>query len=633
MATTSQKYNYKSWWHADSNQLHASVVSACSTIRQNNSRKRKWASAYLRAYGNYDVAGTGGTPQELYLQLLGQTGRQRIQLCTMATDTAQSIVCANKPLPYYLTDGGAFSEQRKARNKTRLIQGQMHDIGLYDLAPIVARDGMILGSGWLIGFVDEDTGKPVLERALPGEVHFDVQEGIAGHPRSIFRTQLVARERLLALCPERKVEILMAQGPNPSDWEDLLVRGQDSTADLILVTSAWHLPSSKDGSDGRYVMAIPTCTLVDRPYKHNAFPLVQFKWKERVIGFDGVGVVAESFEAQRRINHLVKVVEAQQSGSNNWIWIEGNSEVRPDSITNTPFQVGRYMGTPPVFYKHEATPIDLRQEISVIVQETFQQLGLSQAQIQGEVPQNLKSGTALRMHENIGSRRHVTNQKQYENFFIECARLLERLNDEAAELAESRGEEYYVTTIEQRGSTEVLTKIKWKDAQVPEGSQIRCWPISSLPTTPAGKLQTVQDFLELGFMTKPFAMKLLDFPDLDAAMQLELANLNLVLWHLEQIIHGEDEDQDILPTPMQDNDLAQEIARKTYVHAQLMQVEEERLERIMQYHDMAKMLAEKARRAAQAAMQPPAPPALPAGPGGVSPDLGMAQAMGAPQAA
>ena len=105
-----------------------------------------------------------------------------------------------------------------------------------------------------------------------------------------------------------------------------------------------------------------------------------------------------------------------------------------------------------IVQKTDATLGDLRGDIGNITQETFQQVGISQSQLHGEKPSGVSSGRAIRLAEDIGSRRHVDNVRQYERFFVKIVRLVERLND----LAASKNPNYSVVSLETRGRSELL---------------------------------------------------------------------------------------------------------------------------------------------------------------------------------
>ena len=52
---------------------------------------------------------------------------------------------------------------------------------------------------------------------------------------------------------------------------------------------------------------------------------------------------------------------------------------------------------------------------------------------------------------------------------------------------------------------------------------MKCFPVSSLPDDPAGRLQTVQEYMQAGILSIRQGSRLLDFPDLEAEETLDTA--------------------------------------------------------------------------------------------------------------
>jgi len=624
------------WWEVD-DEPHRAVHQYASAIALKQRTKAILDKHHLKLYGNGDVAGTGVGDANLADLLRGEDGRMRYQLCTAIVDSAVPVITSNKPIPYYATEGGSFSDQRKARKRTKAIQGQFWDLGIYETAPLVARDAMILGNGYVWGIVNEETGMPELERVLPNQILVDHVENIAGDVRSVYRIRPVSRARLINLYPDFKAELEHAAGPTITEWSDMFVTN-DGTADMVLTIEAIHLPSAKtrdeseggesdaepsgDGEDkpkrrngdGRRLIVTSTCTLVDEEWTDDEFPLAQMMWKARAVGtWYGCGLVEETKSAQLRINRLIRHQETIQNiTAKVWVFLEKGSQVLPTALvsgTNVPVQVLEYVGQPPQFYQHPSGSTDIRDEIQAIKLETMEQVGLNGSQVQGDKVPGVESGIALQTMEDIGSRRHIENVRQYERFFMSVARLLERLNDKAAKMAEEREETFYVNSIEHRGRNEVLNRFAWTDLAIDGQSTMRMYPINSLPSTPGGKWERVTQWLQTGFLTRPWAMKLLDVPDLDEALSLELVDLDTVLWHVEQIVDGED---DVVPTPYQDLELTVEVVRKSWLKADMLGADDKTLARLTSYERMARKMRDAARKkkageqaALQASMQQP----------------------------
>lgn len=609
---------YNRWWDCTRADAHRTVQGLVNTIKGRQSSKRKIDLLHAKIYANHDVAGTGMTAATAYELLRGEDGRMRYQLCTAIVDTAVAVITSNKPVPYYLTEGAEWTEQRKAKRKAKLIAGQFVDLDVHSLAQRCARDALVYGTGIMHGYVGDD-GKVCVERVLPSEIVIDPYEAAAGLPRSMYRVRMVAKEQLASLYKGKAGAIRTSDGPTLQDWEDRHLK-RDGTLDMVMVYEAWHLPSKPGADDGRRIMCTSHTTLVDEKWEHDWFPFAVMRWKDRLTGWWGCGLVEETKAAQLRINKLIKRVEKLQDlGSNVWAFVPKTSGIQEHEITNQPLQILPVNGgqeSMPVFYKHDATPPDLRSEIAYIRDETFNQVGLSQAQLQGEKPKGLQSAVAIRTAEDIGSRRHIENVRQYERFFIEIAKLLERLNDVAADEAEENGEIYYVTSLETRGRSEMIRAVKWTDVQSETPTTIRMFPVSALGSTPAGKMESVQELVQGGYLSRPYAMKLLDFPDLDAAMSLELVDIDLAQWQLERIQDGE---RGVLPLPQQNLEMAFEESRKVILQAELMEASDAVKRELRKYRDVVEKLIKKA-------TQPP-----PVQDGAMQ--VGMTAPMGAPEQA
>ena len=69
-----------------------------------------------------------------------------------------------------------------------------------------------------------------------------------------------------------------------------------------------------------------------------------------------------------------------------------------------------------------------------------------------------------------------------------------------------------------------IEKIDWKDVRLENDEFIiQCFPISSLPRTPAGRLQAVTEYMQANLMSPEEGRDALQFPDLDETMDLENA--------------------------------------------------------------------------------------------------------------
>ena len=425
---------------------------------------------------------------------------------------------------------------------------------------------------------------------------------------------MMPKERVAELYPKKAGAVRNSSGPTQADWDDRHLKN-DNTVDMVMVYEAYHLANKEDGKGGRRILCTSHVVLVDEDWPHDWFPDADMRWKDRLTGWYGCGIVEETKAAQLRINRLIKTCEKQENaGTNTWVFVPKGAGVTDHEITNRPLQIVPYNASegPPTFFKHDGTPMNLVASIDAIKAYTFEQLGLNQAQLQGEKPAGVHSAVGMRTAEDIGSRRHVDNVRQYENLFVALSKLLERLNDMAAERHKARGETYYVTSSETRGRSEVLRAVAWEDVQTKNPATMRMFPVSQLGSTPQGKMESVQELVSGGYLSKNYALKLLDYPDLDSAMSLELVDLDIVHWQLERIQDGE---KNVVPIAEQNLELSFEEARKVICQAELLDADEPVKRNLRAFrNNLQKMLKLAAPAPAQQTFLPGSPAQMPAQP-------------------
>jgi hypothetical protein len=144
-----------------------------------------------------------------------------------------------------------------------------------------------------------------------------------------------------------------------------------------------------------------------------------------------------------------------------------------------------------------------------------------------------------------------------------------------------------------------------------EAIVLQMFPISQLPRDPAGRTQTIQEWVEAGWLTPRQGRKLMDFPDLQAANTLADAQEELVLEVLDRIV----DDGDYTP-PEPTDDLA--LCKETVLHyIQLyrrLDLEPEKLDLLRTYSQQVDALMAKAMAPPPGMpMQPGAPAAVPQG--------------------
>lgn len=566
------------WWLAPEDEAHGDCWATYKRIRQLSDKRLKFDRHHMELYSNQNVAGNGTT------QARGE--RVRFNLISQAVDTAASQIATQRPKPMYLTTEGDFELMRQARLRTRVLEGQLSDLGAYEIMPRVFTDAAVNGSGFVYGYLDPDTNEPCIERCLPGTVWVDPRDGLRCNPLCIYYRIPIARDVLRELYPKVDDKVIDdAEGPDPNDKTDMWL-AQDSTCDDVMVLFSFRRSSTKKSNDGRLVISVSSGTLVDKDWEWS-LPFVRYVWKERQLGYYGSGIAESGRDPQARImKMIVRGERLLDKGANTMMFVSRQAEVRTEQLTNAPLLVVRYNGVaqPPTIHSSEGKPLSIDVEVDRIREQFFSEQGISQMAAEAKKPAGLDSGAAQRTYQDITSQRHQVQAKAYERAYMDLCKLLEELNERASKIGTdeaSNDNGYEVTARTQRGRATMLKSVKWSAVRMPENKyRIECWPTSQLPSTPAGKMAMVSEWIASGFISRPTAQQLLlDMPDTDAAARLELADMDAVMYDVERILDG----LEAYPEPYQNLSMAADIARRAYLSERCKSAPEDVLEALREY--------------------------------------------------
>lgn len=554
-----------------------------------------------------DVAGSGST----VVRDMVKRESPQLNLIRQATDTLVSRIGTQRPKPQYIVTDGSFDLERVARLRTRVLEGQLYDCGGYEIMPLVLVDALALGTGHAVAYVDPDTDQIKCERALPGEIVIDPREGAYGSPCRVHRKRAISRDVIRDMYDVSDALLSLAKGPSDTD-RDLMFLPRDKALDEVMVYEGWFSPPGDNKENGRHVIALSSCTLIDEPWEH-IIPVVRLIGWQRQVGYWGVGIAELGAESQDRYNTNEEKIEyMQRLGSTAWVLADRNADIRVERLTNEPLSIVRFTsrGVEPKIQVFSATPMDLVQENERIRERLLSMLGISQMAAEAKRPAGLDSGPAQRTYEDITSQRHSPQSKQYEDAFMLLVRVFEDLNDY---VQQEKGSAYSVAARTQRGLVPLVKQVKWSDAHIaPEQYRLTCFPTSQLPSTVPGRLAALSEWVASGFVSRPYAQKqMIDMPD-DDMQRLELADLDFVMWQIEEILDG----KVVSPESYQDLTLAADTARRAYLQVKSRGAPESVLEGLRNFVDdcMDELKKQQAAQAPPAQPMPAGPPAGPAPP-------------------
>ena len=138
----------KDYWWAVSSDEHELVVEAVEGIKDAQDFRSTDNLYHLRLYGN--VAPTT-------LSSLGsassakssQRHRVTLNVIQSCTDTVTARIAKNKPKATFLTTGGDWTMQQKAKRLDKFVAGQFYNSNIYEVAPKVFLDACVFGTGFM----------------------------------------------------------------------------------------------------------------------------------------------------------------------------------------------------------------------------------------------------------------------------------------------------------------------------------------------------------------------------------------------------------------------------------------------------------------------------------------------------
>lgn len=544
-------------------------------------------------YGNRYFRGFGPFQHAKPVPAQRAAERLRANVCKPVCDTATALTAGrNRPKATLITNGGDWTQKRRAKKADRFIEGVFREAGVYGLGPLMFRDACIFGTG-IIKFC-ASYGKIRAERVLPTEILVDPVDGMYERPRCLYQLHFVDKRVLLREFPHAAKAIAAAETAREPNGGTTTT----TTAEPVRVVESWHLPSGPGADDGRHAIVIAGGTLAWEPWEHERFPFMFFRWSHRVVGFWGTGLIEEIAPLQLDINiTLRRIKECLHLMAVPRIFVQSTAKVIKSMITNEVGAIIPYSGTqPPAFLTPPAVPPELFRHLQWLIQQAFEQAGVSQMAATSHKPAGLDSGEAIRQYNDIGSERAAIQGRDYETAHLDGARII---MDLAADLEERDDDGYATVYVSGRKNAQ---RIRWDEVSMDVDDYVlQVHPTSALPRDVAGRTATVESWVAGGWLDEAAAKRLLDFPDLDAENDLASSGRDLVDMHLERLLdHSDIDEAYVEPDPACDLAYAFKRTQQTLCLARIEEAPPERLALLRQYLADVQHLAPPPPAAAQA---------------------------------
>lgn len=610
------------WWRLPEEQVPGSLMSTIQSIHKNQSAIDQESSVIQRLYGGKVPGSSFGVPHQHAVRGIhpSLSGRLTYPVIAIVVDTLISKITKENLSTEFVTTGGDYRQQRRAKKLSQFADGMAYETGMDSLGPEIFRDACLTPVGLAHTFEDPVTGRVKTERVLQNEVFVDYADGFYGHPTQMHRVRMMDREEVLAAWGQDDKKVAEAI-KSCRDSGPLGYGGEfQGLSDLVAVGESWHLPSGLDQhgeptDDGQHLIFISNAILTpkeERRYRKRRFPFSEFRWKKDTEGWHGIPLGRDLVGSQVEANHLcIMFQRAFRMIAAFRIWVENGT------VPDQHFQ--DRMGTilhgprgsrPPQFLTPPPMSEQYFEHFEKIKERAFEAARLSQLSATGKVPAKLQSGEAQRVYHDVEAEGFSYTQKQYEAFHLDCTRMQV---DVVRDIFERDGK-YSARSLVHSSTLpghRFLRSLEWKAVLLDEDEyQLRGYSTSALPKTPAGKLDTVQDLMRAGLVDAETGRKLLNFPDLAQVQSLLGAMEDWVMKCLDAIIEdGEAQQVDpLMPLPM-----ARKLAMQEYALGAANGMEEEKLDLLKDWLAQVDAWEAKAQKAslqqqgaaAQAATQGP----------------------------
>lgn len=589
-----------SWWLEPKNDVAKCLFALVSKIHQDSADRRERNLRSLRLYGNMELV--GAAPYTFARAAAPSLPENRVKLNIVAsmTDTVAAKISKMKPRVTFLTSGGNWDAQQNAQKLSKFILGTFYRNDIYKMHQGGFKDATVFDVGAVKHFRQGD--RIVSERVLATELYVDDIDAMYGAPKSLYQVKFVHKAVLQTQYPKKKAAIELAS----SSFEQSHM-AEAHIKDFVVVIEAWHLPSAPGAKDGRHVISMSNDTLLDDKYERDYFPFTFFKWADKLVGYWGQSLADRLTGNQIEINKMLRTIQrAFHLGSAFKVFLEHGSRVAKEHINNEIGSLVYYTGTKPEFYVPQTVHPEYFRHLEFLVQSSYEEAGISQLSASSRKPAGIDSGKALREYNEVETERFALVSQGYEATFLNTAK---QYLDLVKEMHED-GIDYAV----QAESKKFVETIKWSEIELEDNDYImQMFPVSMLPHTPAGRMQMVQELVNSNFIPKEFALKLLDFPDVESYASLATASLDDIMMVLNKIVVDGEYSS---PEPYQDLATGIKVFQSAYLRGRCEKVPEAKLEMLRRWISNAEVLLSSADAAKQqgAGPQPQQPQEVAADP-------------------
>jgi hypothetical protein len=547
--------------------------------------------------------------------------RVPINLCKVFVDAAHARITRQNPRPVFVTAGGNFTLQKKARQMQKWCEFTDTFTDLRPKKKKASLDSLIYGTGIVKTSIHPVVNEICNERVHPGDLFMDpVEASATDSPTHMYQRAWASRSRLAKMYPGSKKAIKNA-GRLTKDEAFSNSRTRATMNNLVEVVEGWRLPSWDGSGDGKHIIFIDGACLELGDYEYSDFPLSVTRWKDDpTVGYWGISLVEEllglHFDYNNTIRNIEECITAMPTPI---IMIPESGNVSEGKLGNYNGLVLTYADKPPTFQVPPSVPTDVVNYADTIWEKAGYVARLTSLSLPEATGGQFESGQAVRDFNDIQG---TELAPQFEDF--------ERFNVRVYEAQVRGGRDIYKRDpsfkVVMKNDKYTVEDIDWKVIDDPKKGAfiIQVWPANKLSQTPSGKKDDVLSFFNAGMLDIGEAWSLMDFPDTDHMNNLANAARKNIERILEDML---DENLYTPPEPTLDLRLAMKLTQMYINKAQAMRVPEERVSKLRQFMRQVHTLLQESEEGTRQLQTGEGSP-LAGGPPAVSPDGSAPTAIG-----
>jgi hypothetical protein len=614
----------KLWWvrpdddtETEDPKAHEKLRVVLDHIVRNQDRKRDML-LYGSMYAGGMPPGGGGLAVDSYVRSTPGVGGSKLSLNVSANvcdAVAARIFSKSEPRVSVATIGGDYERQQAAEQLEYGIDGVMRQTEYYEKSVMKGLDACVFGTGFSRIRPNYDEKNVDVLRMMPYEVIVDDGEAMTDGgtlwdgPRCIYLRYYVDRGVLM-----HRAQTHVTEGQNwYADGDDATIAykvdlldklkglrdndaefGYQQTVNRVMVEEAWHRPSGVGASDGRYVVGVENCTLIDRKLDEYCSEFSCYRWKNPIVGFYGQGLVECGAGIQAEINKLVRQIQNGHHLITGHYLVDMGSKITLSHINNDLSTIIRYQGAAPLYQAPTIISPEVYQHLWGLVGRYYMLAGVNEQAASAQRPVGLDSGEAQRVYADQQTETLLEKGKRFEKVVQKDGLLIAN----AAKCLAKHGT-YEVRTKADDG----FQSIDWAELEDPDDFVTYVETTSALPGTLPGKLSTAQDMMQIGAFSPQDVVEMVGMGDLMQIRKRKEASRKLVEKMVGRMLRGEG---GYAPHPFLNLPEAVEIATEMRNMAELKEVDDTYLSQVQDFVNQCNRL-----------LKPPPPPAPP--PGAMSP--------------